>query len=576
MLGGTAILAGCGGDDGSDPAPGASPLAPPAPSPSPTSGASLDFDIVIYGSGVGGLMALVRAAHRRGKRVCMIEPRPQFGGMHAAGLSFVDSTTAPERDIVGGDTDEVYFARILQAAGRGGNKYAFAPRIAQTVAEDLISAYSAHSMRDAPIDGAGVVVMGTGPNGPQIQAIRTSAGLVTGRVFIDASYEGDLMAGALGPSGYTYGRESAATYGEAYAGFLGGFEQHFVGSTFRNYSGAEPRPAIGYPYNRADPRQRLGDADDRVQSFNFRLPLTRTASNRLPFPKPVGYDPRLFITQLQLWSSYGKTRFCRDLSASSLGFQADLGGGKVNWNDADLVNGNIGYADGTWATRRRIVDEHVLWQQGLFWCLANDPVTRENGLGALQDDLNDVAGGGANAAGLCADEFIGSPYGTGWPWWVYQREGRRLNAIYMMTASDLLAGGRLNKSTSVGKWAYFWDIHWIQGYIPLLPGSSSAYYSDRIILEGIPAIRQGSTGTYQIPVECMLPRASTCANLIVPVCAGFSHVAWSAQRLEIPQGFCGEAAGELAAWMIDNPGRAVQQFDYVALRTRLTQFGSNL
>lgn len=534
-----------------------------------------DYDIVIYGSSLGGLMALSRAGYRRGKRVCIIEPYPNYGGSHAAGLSYVDQSTAAnaENVIMGGDTNNVYFAQIIALDGSSTHKYVFEPKTAEKVAQNLIAAYAARAIRNSPINGRRDVIVENGLIGPRVKGIWTESGLVTGKVFIDASYEGDLMAAVLGPSGYTWGREAQSVYGEAYAGFQPPTVYSSLGSAFQFYSGTGT-PVLGYPFI-ADPQETVGQGGPKVQSYCFRLPMTRAPLNRVPFEKPYGYDPALYTTTLQIYAAGGKKTFCRDASGQSLGWQGNLANQKVMWNGADLYNGNQKYPTGNWTVRNRIADEHNLYQQGLFWCIANDPIARLYGLGALQDDANDVAGGGVNAIGLCADEFEGSRFGHGWPWWLYPRETIRLKAVYTMTAADMLPGGNVTKATSIGKWAYKWDVHAIQAYIPNNP-ATGAPYTDRLMMEGSPANADSSTAVYQIPAECMFPPKSACTNLIVPVCAGLSHVAWAPDRLEIVYGFRGEAAGELAAWLCDNPGKAVQDYSYAQLSAALTQFGSKL
>lgn len=538
-----------------------------------------DFDVVIYGSSVAGLTALIRSAFRRGKRVCVIEPYSNFGGMHAAGLSYADHSTdaTAETTIMGGDTNSIYFARIIATDGSSNHKYLFEPKTAEKVAQSIIADYAVRAVRSSPIDGRRGVLMGSDVRGPKILGIWTEAGLITGQTFIDASYEGDLMAAALGPSAYVVGRESADTYGETYAGYQTPAVNAGMGSGFTSYTGAGSPAALGYPFI-ADPVETAGQADNRVQSYCFRLPLTRVAANRLPFVKPYGYDSSLYTSYLEYLKVCNTVTFCRAHGTTDFGAQGNIAGSKVNFNGADLMNAQFDYGDGNWTKRRAIVDEHVLWQQGLFWCIANDPIARDYGLGALQDDANDVSGGGAAAIGLCADEFEGSPYGHGWPWWFYPREGRRLKAMVTMTAADLSATGTTVNSTtpgqptkthSIGKWQYNWDTHACQAFLPT--GTT-----DRVAFEGTPANAATPSATYQIPIEAILPPTGACSNLIVPVCAGFSHVAWAPQRLEIPMGFCGEAAGELATWLCDNPSKSAQQFDYTALAARLTQFGSKL
>ena len=541
LVAGVGALAACGGDD-----PSTSPSTPtPTPTPTPS---NTDFDIVVYGSSLGGLMAMVRAALRRRLRVCLIEPYAQYGGMHAAGLAIVDLTTDK---VIGGDTASIYYRQISDI---GGEKYRIEPKNAQLLAERLIAKYAAKAFKNETIEKNDVVLENS-INGRRIKGILTSEGLITGKVFIDASYEGDLMAGALGPSGYTYGRESANDFNESHGGYLAGAPGLYLVTL-------PTVPALGYPFL-ADPRQTIGEADDKCQAFNFRVPITRDQKIRIPFNKPSDYDPSIYATWLKLMNATGKTTFARDYSQSSLGFQGNINSSKINFNSLDLLNGNIGYADGSWELRRTIMETHNRWQQGLMWCIVNDPVMQSYGLGALQADASDV--------GLCGDEFAGSSNGPGWPYWLYPREGRRLKALYIMRQRDITAteqGGTPSKSNRIGRWQYTIDIHAVQGFV------SSEYRNNNVIaIEGTPPGAQDRTAIYDIPIESLLPLESLCTNLIVPVCSGFTHVAWAPQRLETAFGICGEAAGEIAAWACDR-NLPVQRVDYPFVASRLKEFGT--
>jgi hypothetical protein len=195
-----------------------------------------------------------------------------------------------------------------------------------------------------------------------------------------------------------------------------------------------------------------------------------------------------------------------------------------------------------------------------MWAIANDPGVQNYGLTALQLDAADC--------GLCADEFIDSPYGRGWPFWLYVREGRRLKGSYKMLESDIKVGGNTTKATSIGRWYYAWDIHDVQGFYS--KGNPKYVYA-----EGNASNNGAVTAIYDIPAECMLPPVASCTNLIVPTCASFSHVAWGPHRMEVAFGYCGEAAGEIAAWACDT-GLPVQNYDYPTIRQRLLQYGTLL
>lgn len=560
-----------------------------------------DYDIVVYGTSLAGIMAVVRAGYRRGKRICVIEPYARLGGMHAAGLVEVDATSASggETNIMGGDTNNVYFRAILDrevgAAQPITNyaKYRPQPKTCEAVANDLITRYAATVLRDCPLEPADVVTA-TINGQKQITGLLTRDGLVTGRVYIDASYEGDLMAGALAPAYWTSGREAASEYLEPYAGYLldNRTVAMGVGSAFPHYSGAATGDAladllaIGYPINQhSDPGLANGAADPTVQAFNFRLVVTRDGAIRRRFPKPTGYDRSLITTTLQQLRTNGAagfTTFARFYNNPSIGYQGDIGTNKIGFNSLDLINGQHEYVAGNWAKRREIVAAHVLYQQSMLWGLAFDPVTADFGLSALQTDMVSPADA-AGEVGLCADEWQYSEWGPGWPYWLYVREARRLKGAYVLSVWDMTADAvarpsgqtsrTLSKSTSIGKWAYTLDIHQIRGY---RMANGGGFYTDRFAVEGTPPHAADQQPIYQIPMEVLFPIKAACSNLLVPWCSSHTHVAWSQARLEIPAGFCGEAAGEIAAWIVDHPTQAVQDISYATLASRLTQFGSKL
>lgn len=526
-----------------------------------------NVDVVVFGSGLGGLMAMVRAA-MRGKRVAMVEPYERFGGMHAAGLTWIDVpalSVNPESVIMGGLTNSLYFDMIMKRVGVE-HKYSPDAWVCEEVANELIERFAVRAIRNSQIDGNQDVKMGLDRWGrPVVKSIWTREGILRGTGFVDASYEGDLMA-VLGPDHYIIGRESAAEYGETNGGATtpGNFPN--LGAAFPHYSGAGSPAAIGYPFV-PNPGQSVGDADHRSQSYNFRVPMTRDPANRLDFPKRPGYDNSRLTTWLQILRLQNKTAFCRSFAAGDFGFQGDLVNNKVAFNALDLVNRNFDYPGANWTDRRLTIQEHADWMQDMLWCIKHDPITRDYGLATLQDDALDAANGGVNQIGLCADEFTGSPYGRGWPWALYVREARRLKAVQVMTEDDVNGSGAdLLKAHSIGKWSYYMDIHAMQAF--QVDATTIAFEGG--IGDHTP------TPVYQMPFESIVPQESACVNLVVPVCAGYSHLAHAPSRLEIPWGFSGEAGGEALAWYCDNQDQTVQSIPYAELSARLLQNRSKL
>lgn len=533
----------------------------------------LSADVVIYGSSVAGLLAAGRSS-LRGCRVALLDPYSNFGGMHASGL-MPDRAPQSESSIYGGLLESVYFQGLLQE-DPDCRKYFPQSRYAEKVANQIISRYTSCAMRDTQINGQGDVIV----EGDQIKGIVTKRGIVKGKVFIDASYEGDLMAAALGPKGYRVGRESFESTGEPEAGVLSTVKFGFLGSAFPYYTGSgRPLTPAEASYLVSDPNSPLGSADRTVQAFNFRCLLTRNPKNYRPLIKPYGYNSRDCELQLQIIRLQNKTTACRGKNESDYGFQSFMSGDKVNWNAMDFPNGQLDYADANWTQREEIIRRHVDRQQSLMWCLANDPITRDYGLGPLQDDWNDLTRPTdvlpSGPLGLCQDEFEGSKYGAGWPWALYIREARRLEAMYMLNYFDQIPpnqSGNPFKSDSIGKWSYPHDIH------PLLSFRLENSLTS-IGFEGVPQDVETPSAVYQIPARIMwpsdnLPRQIN--NLIVCWGVGTTHRAWAPQRLEYGNAPVGEAAGENAAWYCHNRNLRVKDIPYPILSSRLREFGSKL
>jgi hypothetical protein len=491
-------------------------------------------DVVVYGGTAAGVIAAV-AAGREGKAVVLLEPGRHLGGMVSGGLGATDTGN---RKAIGGYARE-FFDRIradyIQKYGADSPRvrdcsdgFHFEPH----VAEDIFRAM----LRDVPQVEVlfGQSLQDVRKSGPRLDAIRTTAGdEFVAEVFIDASYEGDVMARA-GVS-YTVGREGRDAYGESIAGVQARSPAH---------QWPVPVPALdehGRPLPTVQPGSpgEPGAGDRKVQAYNFRLCMTDRADNRVPFPRPADYDPKRY----ELLGRYLERK--PDLRVGQLMNPVRMPNGKTDTNNngpfsTDHIGANWDYPDADAATRRRIRDDHVAYTQGFLYFLANDPRVPT----ALHEEMRNW--------GLAQDEFTDTDH---WPFQLYVREARRMLGAYVMTQADIMDDRQ--KDDSVGLGSYNTDSHHVQRVA--LPDGSALNEGDF----------QVGVAPYAIAYRSLVPRPSECANLLVPVCLSASHVAYGTIRMEPVYMILGQAAGVAAALAID--GKVpVQHVPVEALRAKLT------
>ncbi|WP_425826572.1 FAD-dependent oxidoreductase [Streptomyces fractus] len=497
-------------------------------------------DVVIYGATLAGIMAALRL-RLRGLSSVVLEPTGHVGGIVAGGLVKTDTPNTPEA--MGGLTLTRFFHAIGAHYGQGdaidGPTYRFEPKVAERVALDLLAQAGATVHTHHRLHGPADVEV----TGRRISAVRTTAGWQRATFFIDASYEGDLMAAAGVP--YAVGRESRGTYDEP----LAGFQPHLA------YRRPGFAPLTGHPVG-ADPKLPAGEGDEKTQAYNFRGVLS-VREDRLPFPKPEGYDPAPYAYLRRLLEQRGVGGLSSIVTHTAL-----LPEGKYQTNQAlffgfDLPGVNWDYPDGSWARRDEIIAEQVRWHQGMLYWFANDPSLPEE----FRSD--------ACRFGLPPDEFPDSPHGQGFPHALYIREARRLVGAHVLTQHDLLKPGN-TKATPVCCWKYGMDSHLVQ------------YYPDpeddgTVIGEGTLSgtSQNPPVDLYQLPAEMLFPARGGVENLTVPLCFSASHVGYTSPRMEPNYGMLGEAAGELAAQAV-RLGRPVQDYDYPSLAAALREHGSVL
>jgi PhoPQ-activated pathogenicity-related protein len=507
------------------------PYPPPKPQRLEVSpaGAAGQFDLVVYGGTAGGVVTAVAAA-REGLNVALLEPGKHLGGMVSGGLGWTDYG---RKEAIGGYSLE-FFERVGRKYGRP-IEWHFEPHVAEAVFNDLVKEAGVRVFLDHRLQEKG----GLRKAGTQISDILVENGATfRAKVFADATYEGDLMAQA-GVS-FTWGREGAREYGES----LAGVREHTPFHQFR--VAVSPLNAAGKLLPEIMPRSSdpVGAADKRVQAYNFRLCMTKVPDNRVPWPKPSGYDAARYELLARYLPAF-EAQLGRPLAVDDV-MKADVvQNGKTDTNNngafsTDFIGGSYDYPTGTYATRARIRQAHVDYVQGFLFFLATDSRVPA----ALKAEVNEW--------GLCRDEFVDANH---WPYQLYVREARRMVGEYVMAQKDIQT--ELAKSDPIGMGSYNSDSHNVQRR----PDAAGAAVEN----EGDMQVR---VTPYQIPYRLIVPKRSEATNLLVPVCFSATHVAYSTLRMEPQYMIVGHAAG-IAAKMAIERGVSVQDVDPAALGAKL-------
>lgn len=482
-------------------------------------------DLCVYGGTAGGISAAVAAA-RLGLRVIVLDPAAQIGGMTASGLGFTD---IGNKAAIGGLAREFY--RRIGGYYGVDEAWTFEPHVALRVFEALVAE-------------AGVTVhrrqflASVDKQGNRIAALRTESGLVVrARVFIDAGYEGDLLA-AAGVS-FHAGREGNTVYGETLNGAQVGRYHQFDFPVDPHVVEGDPSSGLLPGIESSPPVP--GAGDHRVQAYNFRVCMTDDAANRLPFPRPAGYDRRWYVL-LERYLAKGWNEVFDKFDRLRARTKTDTNNhGAVS---TDFIGQNHGWALAGYAERERLFQAHVAYQQGLHWFLANDPAVPA----AIRDEYA--------RWGLCRDEFAAT---GGWPHQLYVREARRMVSGYVMTEHN--CRGRVLAPDPVGLAAYTMDSHNCCRFVDT---DGCVRNEGDVQAHGFPP--------YPISYRSIVPRADECANLLVPVCLSASHIAYGSIRMEPVFMSLGQVAA-IAAHMAIHADTSVQVVDYADLRQRLVEAG---
>lgn len=525
------------------------------------------FDLVVYGGTSAAVTSAVQAK-RMGKSVIIVCPDQHLGGLTSGGLGWTDTGN---KAVIGGLSREFYH-RVWQQYQKNdvwrwqkreeyGNKgqgtpaidgaqrtmWIFEPHVAETVFDEWIAELDIPVHRNEWLDRN--VATSVVKEGARIQSIRMLSGKTyRGRMFIDATYEGDLLA----TSGVDYhvGRESTDTYDEQWNGVQTGVLHH------GHHFGAVKKPLSPYqipgdpssgvlPRVSSEPPGDYGAGDHRIQAYCFRMCLTAHPENRIPFPKPEGYDPGQYELLLRIFDAGWRQTFNK--------FDP-IPNHKTDTNNhgpfsTDNIGFNYDYPEGSYERRREIIREHEQYQKGLMYFIANDPRVPE-------DVRSKMA-----RYGLAKDEFKDN---GGWPHQIYVREARRMVGDFVMTENELLK--RRPTPRSVGMGSYTMDSHNVQRYI--MPDGFVQNEGD---------IGVSTQGPYEISYGSLIPKKEQCDNLLVPVCVSSSHIAFGSIRMEPVFMILGQSAATAAMMCLESQSQLpVQDLPYDRLRERLLEDGQVL
>jgi hypothetical protein len=520
------------------------------------------YDVVVYGGTSAGVIAAVQAK-KMGKSVIVVGPDVHLGGLSSGGLGYTDTGN---KAVIGGlarnfyhrvwveyQKDTTWAWQRPEAFGNKGQgtvamdkdertMWIFEPSVAEKVFEDYVKEFGLTVLRDEWLDRAKGVRLADG----RIAEITMLSGKkFAGKMFIDATYEGDLLA-AAGVS-YHVGREANSVYGEEWNGNQIGILHH------GHHFGAVKKPISAYktpgdpssgllPRISPEPPGVRGEGDKRVQAYCYRWCATDHPDNRIPFPKPANYDASQYELVVRVLDAGWRQTFHKfDL----------LPNRKTDTNNHgpfsfDNIGMNYDYPEASYERRKEILAEHRAYQQGLLWFLANDP--------RVPADVREEA----NRWGLPKDEFKDNGH---WPHQIYVREARRMVGAFVMTENELTK--KKPTPDSVGMGSYTIDSHNVRRYVT--PEGNVQNEGDI----GVPI------SPYSIAYGALVPKRGEIANLFAPVACSATHIAYGSIRMEPVFMILGQSAATAAALAIDG-NLAVQDVPYAALRARLLADGQVL
>lgn len=515
--------------------------------------ATYKADVIIYGGTSAAVTAAVEVV-KSGKKAIIVSPDTHLGGLSSGGLGYTDTGN---KATIGGLSREFYHRVWLHYNDSNswkwekheeyGNKgqgtpamdgenrtmWIFEPHVAEKVFEDFISEYDIPVYRDEWLNRESGVVT---KDGKVVSFTTLSGKTFKGKMFIDATYEGDLMASA-GIS-YTVGREACSEYNEQWNGVQDGVYHHghYFKSDISPYVIPDDSNSGLLPYVSSEPIQPNCTGDDKIQAYCFRLCMSNHPDNRVPFEKPENYDPKNYELLARVFESGWDEWFNKyDMIPNR----------KTDTNNhgpfsTDFIGMNYDYPEASYERRKEIIEEHENYQKGLLYFVSTDERVPE-------DVRNSMS-----KWGLAKDEFTDN---GNWPHQLYIREARRMIGNYVTTENEVL--GKTNVNDPVGMGSYTMDSHNIQRYV-----TEKGYVQN----EGDVGVHPGKP--YKISYGSITPKKEECTNLLVPVCVSSSHIAFGSIRMEPVFMILGQSAATAACMAIDRK-EAVQDIDYSLLKEKL-------
>jgi hypothetical protein len=514
-------------------------------------------DIIIYGGTSSAIIAAVQAK-KMGKSVIVVSPDIHLGGLSSSGLGFTDTG---DKSVIGGLSRDFYhrvylhyqkeeswkwqlkedYGNVGQGTpaidGNARTMWIFEPHVAEQIFEDYVQEFGVEVHRNEWLER----LIGVQKMNDEIISISTLSGKkFKGKIFIDATYEGDLMAAAK--VDYHVGRESNNTYGESWNGVQFGVFQHnhYFYEPISPYINQDDPNSGLLPEISNEPLAENGMGDSKVQAYNFRMCLSKHADNRIPFPKPENYDPFRYELLSRVYASGWDETFDKFDPIPNL---------KTDTNNhgpfsTDYIGKNYLYPEASYEERKAIIKEHEDYQKGLMYFLANDPKVPEK----VRQKIAEY--------GLAKDEFVDN---QNWPHQIYVREARRMIGDYVMTEHDVLGAKEVPQPIGMG--SYSLDSHNIQ----------------RVVTPEGFVQNEGDIGVkpkepYSISYGTILPKRKQCKNLLVSVCVSSSHTAFGSIRMEPVFMILGQSAATVAVLAIEDHV-AVQDLAYEKIQERLKADG---
>ena len=528
------------------------------------------YDIVIYGGTSAGIVAAIQSS-RMGKSVVLIEPTQRIGGLTTGGLG---ATDIGNKQAIGGISREFYqnirkyyddpsnwkwqkHEEYIENRNTGNEDamWTFEPSAALKVYQKMIDSEKIKLVYGERLNRKNGVVK----QGAKIIEIEMENGnSYQGKMFIDATYEGDLLATA-GVS-YTVGRESNKEYGETLNGVQANdYSITLRGTISRNsihhnfIDGVDPYIVKGDPSSGLLPFIKKGDpgidghGDKGIQAYCFRMTLTDHPENRIPFSKPKNYNEQEFELLMRNYeAAEGPVEEMYSYGDPLVPWiNTPMPNRKTDTNNqkgfsTDFIGQNFDYPEASYEEREKIAERHRTYQQGLMWTLANHP--------RIPQKVRDAV----SKWGTCKDEYERE---DGWQQQLYVREARRMISDYVMTQRN--CEGLEIAEDPVGLGAYGMDSHQVQRYVD----ANGFVQNEGNVEASVP-------GPYPISYRSMVPNITECNNLLVPVCVSATHIAFGSIRMEPVFMVLGQSAATAASLAIDKQ-IAIQNINYSELKNLL-------